>query len=315
MQNMGIWRKSMKKSLVKETNFMKKKKMHDNISGYLFLAPALISFFLFIGLPVGLSAVLAFFKYNLVNPAVFVGLDNIRHMFQDKGVLVAFGNTLKFLLILCPIHCGLGLILAFMVYKATRFQFFFRTVIYFPSIVTTASVAIAWGYIFSTDTGVINYFVRLLGGSNIPWLTNRTVVYVTIALFSFWKFIGTTFLYYYIGLQNIPDVYYEAAQIDGAGTVRSFLHITLPMLSPTIFFVIITNIVSVFQIFDEPYLLTNGGPGSATKTIAFEIYQTAFQEMNIGYGATISFALFLIILIITIIQYVGQNKWVVYDYE
>ncbi len=305
----------MKEKEIPRSRFMKKKKMHDNISGYLFLAPALISFFLFIGLPVGLSAVLSFFKYNLINPAQFVGLDNIRHMFSDKGLLVAFGNTFKFLLILCPIHCGLGLILAFLVYKATRFQFFFRTVIYFPSIVTTASVAIAWGYIFSTDTGVINYFVRLFGGSNIPWLTDRTMVYVTIALFSFWKFIGTTFLYYFIGLQNIPNVYYEAASIDGASTVKTFFHITLPLLSPTIFFVLITNIVSVFQIFDEPYLLTNGGPGSSTKTIAFEIYQTAFQEMNIGYGATISFVLFLIILAITVIQYIGQNKWVVYDYE
>ena len=116
-------------------------------------------------------------------------------------------------------------------------------------------------------------------------------------------------------MQNIPDVYYEAAQIDGAGIIQTFRHITLPLLSPTIFFVIITNIVSVFQIFDEPYLLTNGGPGTATRTIALEIYQTAFQDMNIGYGGTISFVLFLIILVITIIQFKGQNKWVVYDYE
>lgn len=296
-------------------NYAAKKKRKDTISAYIFLAPALISFALFIGLPVILSAVLSFFKYNLVNPPQFVGLENIKKMFTDKGLFTAFGNTFKFLLILCPIHCGLGMILAFMVYRAKRFQFFFRSAIYFPSIVTTASVAIAWGYLFSTDMGAINYFVRLLGGTNIPWLTDRVVVYVTIALFSFWKFIGTTFLYYFIGMQNIPDVYYEAAQIDGAGIIQTFRHITLPLLSPTIFFVIITNIVSVFQIFDEPYLLTNGGPGTATRTIALEIYQTAFQDMNIGYGGTISFVLFLIILVITIIQFKGQNKWVVYDYE
>ena len=296
-------------------NYAAKKKRKDTISAYIFLAPALISFGLFIGLPVILSAVLSFFKYNLVNPPQFVGLGNIKKMFTDKGLFTAFGNTFKFLLILCPIHCGLGMILAFMVYRAKRFQFFFRSAIYFPSIVTTASVAIAWGYLFSTDMGAINYFVRLLGGTNIPWLTDRVVVYVTIALFSFWKFIGTTFLYYFIGMQNIPDVYYEAAQIDGAGIIQTFRHITLPLLSPTIFFVIITNIVSVFQIFDEPYLLTNGGPGTATRTIALEIYQTAFQDMNIGYGGTISFVLFLIILVITIIQFKGQNKWVVYDYE
>ena len=305
----------MKKSKQTISNYAVKKKRKDTAAAYIFLAPALISFLLFVGIPVILSAVLAFFKYNLVNPAEFVGLENIRKMFGDKGLMRSFVNTFKFLLILCPIHCGLGMILAFMVYRARRFQYFFRSAVYFPSIVTTASVAIAWGYLFSTDTGAVNYFVRLLGGSNIPWLTDRVVVYVTIELFSFWKFIGTTFLYYFIGMQNIPDVYYEAAQIDGASIIQTFRHITLPLLSPTIFFVVITNIVSVFQIFDEPYLLTNGGPGSATRTIALEIYQTAFQEMNIGYGGTISFVLFLIILVITIIQYVGQNKWVVYDYE
>lgn len=281
----------------------------------MFLAPTLILFLGFILIPILLSSVLSFFKYNLITDAKFVGLDNIIKFFNDKGVMNSFGNTFKFLVILVPIHCVLGVVLAFLVYRAKRFQFFFRTAIYFPTVVTTASVALAWGYMFATDTGVINYFVRMLGGSNIPWLTNKTFVYVTIALFSFWKFIGTTFLYYFIGLQNIPDVYYEAAQIDGSSTLHTFIHVTLPLLTPTIFFVMITNIVGVFQIFDEPFLLTNGGPGSATKTVALEIYQTAFKEMNIGYGAMISFVLFLIILVITIVQYVGQNKWVVYDYE
>ncbi|MDO4273510.1 MAG: sugar ABC transporter permease [Eubacteriales bacterium] len=293
----------------------RKKARRNNVAGYMFLAPTLILFLGFILIPILLSSVLSFFKYNLITDAKFVGLDNIIKFFNDKGVMNSFGNTFKFLVILVPIHCVLGVVLAFLVYRAKRFQFFFRTAIYFPTVVTTASVALAWGYMFATDTGVINYFVRMLGGSNIPWLTNKTFVYVTIALFSFWKFIGTTFLYYFIGLQNIPDVYYEAAQIDGSSTLHTFIHVTLPLLTPTIFFVMITNIVGVFQIFDEPFLLTNGGPGSATKTVALEIYQTAFKEMNIGYGAMISFVLFLIILVITIVQYVGQNKWVVYDYE
>ena len=305
----------MKKAIKNRSNDGVRKRRKDQISASLFLAPAIISFVLFIGIPVILSGVLIFFDYNLITPPEFIGLDNIRKMLNDKGLLNSFMNTFKFLLILCPIHCGLGMILAFLVYRVNRFQYFFRSAIYFPTIVTTASVAIAWGYLFSTDTGAINYFVRLLGGTNIPWLTNRVVVYVTIALFSFWKFIGTTFLYYFIGMQNIPNGYYEAAEIDGANVLQRFRYITLPLLSPTIFFVIITNVVSVFQIFDEPYLLTNGGPGSATKTIALEIYETAFQDMNIGYGGTISFVLFLIILVITIIQFAGQKKWVVYDYE
>lgn len=294
---------------------MNMKKRKDTLSGYLFLGPTLILFLGFILIPIILSFGLSFFNYNLITAPEFVGLGNIKKMIQDKEIITAFANTFNFLLILVPLHCVLGLLLAFAVYRVKKFKFFYRTAIYFPTVVTTASVAIAWGYIFATDTGVMNYFIRLLGGTNIPWLTDRTMVYITIALFSFWKFIGTTFLYYFIGLQNIPKGYYEAAQIDGSSTLHTFFRITLPLLSPTIFFVVITNIVGVFQIFDEPYLLTKGGPGSATKTVAFEIYQIAFKEMNIGYGAMISFVLFLLILGITIVQYVGQNKWVVYDYE
>jgi multiple sugar transport system permease protein len=269
----------------------------------------------FVFLPVVLALVLSFVDYNLILDPVFVGFENITRLFRDSLTITSFRNTFRFLAILVPIHVGLGLILAYLVYKARRFQFFFRTAIYFPVVVTTAAVAIAWGFLFATDLGAINFFVRSLGGSNIPWLTNSTMVYVTIAIFSFWKFIGTTFLYYFIGLQNIPEGYYEAARIDGSGSLHTFFHITIPMLSPTIFFVMVTNIVGVFQIFDEPFLLTEGGPGAATRTVVLQIYDIAFRQMNIGYGAAISLMLFIIILVITIIQYIGQNKWVVYDYE
>ena len=178
--------------------YAKRKKRKDNIAGYLFLAPTLFLYVAFIFFPIVLELILSFFKYNLINDPEFVGLKNFMKVFTDKTTITAFQNTFKFLLILVPIHVVLGLILAYLVYKAKHCQFFFRTAIYFPSIVTTVSVAIAWGYLFATDTGAVNYFVRLLGGSNIPWLTNRYFAYVTIALFSFWKFIGTTFLYYFI---------------------------------------------------------------------------------------------------------------------
>ena len=298
-----------------KTGSLKRKKKTDNIAGYLFLAPALIGFTLFIGGPVLLAGILSFFDYNMIKTPDFVGLGNITRLLGDSLTGVSFANTFKFLVILVPIHCGLGLLLAYLVFRTRRLQFFFRSAIYFPAITTTASVAIVWGFLFSTDIGIVNYFVRLMGGENIPWMTNSSVVYATIALFSFWKFIGVTFLYYFIGLKNIPDVYYEAASIDGARPVQTFLRITLPLLTPTIFFVVVTNIIGVFQIFDEPYLLTNGGPGDATRTVALQIYETAFRQMKIGYGATISFALFLIILVITIIQFAGQRRWVNYDYE
>ena len=194
-------------------------------------------------------------------------------------------------------------------------QTVYRSILYFPTVVTTASVAIVWGYMFGTDTGVINYFVRQMGGSNVPWLTDKVMVYVTIAVFSFWKFIGTTFLYYFIGLQNIPDGYYEAAKIDGANTFQIFRKITLPLLSPTMFFVIVTNIIGVFQIFEEPFIITNGGPGTATKTVSFYIYEIAFKQVRTGYGCLVAFSIFLVILAVTIIQFAGQKRWVTYDYE
>ncbi len=289
----------------------------DTLLAYLFLSPSIIGFICFIGGPIILSFVLIFVDYNLIQPPEFIGMANIKRFLSDPQIPIVFLNTLKFLLILPIVHCAGGLVLAYLVSRV-RIKFlstFFRNSIYFPAIITTASVAIAWGYIFATDTGVLNYYVRQFGYENIRWLTDPNMAYVTIAIFSFWKFIGTTFLYYIIGLSNIPDVYYEAAQIDGASSTKTFFKITLPLLTPTMFFVIITNLIGVFQIFDEPYLLTNGGPGTATKSVAVYIYETAFRSMNIGYGATVALSLFLIILTITIIQFTVQNKWVNYGYE
>ena len=311
MKTMSV--KTNKKPL---SAFQKRKKA-DNLAGYLFLLPALIAFVLFIGGPMLLSLALSFFDYNLIQPLEFVGLKNLKRFIADPQVRIAFLNTLKFLVILVPVHCILGLLLAFAVsrVRSGRMRSVYRGVIYFPTIVTTSSVAIVWVYMFGTDTGVINYFLRQLGGSNVPWLTDKNVVYLTVALFSFWKFIGTAFLYYFIGLQNIPDVYYEAARIDGAGTRQIFLRITLPLLSPTIFFVVVTNMIGVFQIFDEPFIITGGGPGTATKTMSLYIYQIAFQQMKMGYGCTLAFSIFLVILMMTLLQFGGQKKWVTYDYE
>jgi len=302
-------------SKVKNTDIFKQKAIKDNIAGYLFLFPALTGFIIFIAIPVILSFVLSFFDYNLIATPKFLGLGNYRRVIKDPLVIKSFLNTFKFFIILVPVHAISSVLLAYFVYKAKRFKTFYRSAIYFPSIVTTASVAIAWSYMFATDTGILNYYVKMLGFSSIPWLTDSTVVYITIAIFSFWKFVGTAFLYCYIGLQNIPDVYYEASRIDGANSIQTFSKITLPLLSPTLFFVVTTLVINVFQIFDEPFFLTGGGPGTDTRTVALHIYEVAFKQMKTGLGSTISLILFIIILVITIVQFSAQKKWVVYDYE
>jgi len=295
----------------------KKRRRDDSAAAAVFLTPAMLGYALFIALPIVLVFYLSFTKYNLISAPKWTGLDNLRRFLTDPSIGPAFGNTLKFVLILVPLHLVLGLLIAYGIYciRSSRLQAIFRGVVYFPSIVTAASVAIVFSAMFSTNSGFVNYYLTRLGASPVPWLTDPGWVYVTIAIFSFWKTIGTTFLYYYIGLCNIPTGYYEAARIDGASRLQNFFRITVPLLTPTIFFVLITTCIGVFQIFDEPYFITNGGPGTATVSVGLKIYRVAFKDMNYGYGSLISAVLFLVILAITVIQFFGQKKWVVYDYE
>ncbi len=295
----------------------KKKQRGDGLVAAAFLAPAMIGFIIFIALPIILVFYLSLTDYSLIKGAEWVGIANWQRLFADPSIAPAFMNTVKFVLILVPLHVIFGLLIAYGIYsiRSKRFQTVMRGIIYFPSIVTAASVAIVFSAMFSTNNGFVNYFISQLGGSPVGWLTDQTWVYVTIAIFSFWKTIGTTFLYYYIGLCNVPDSYYEAAKIDGANSIQTFFRITLPLVTPTIFFVLVTTCIGVFQIFDEPYFITDGGPGETTVSVGLKIYRVGFNDLNFGYGSAIAVLLFVVILAITIFQLIGQKKWVVYDYE
>ena len=217
------------------------KKLRDNLAGYAFLAPALIAFFLFIGGPIISSFLLSFFDFSLVAESKFIGLQNYARLFADKITWKIVGNTFLLTAVLVIMHLIMALLLSSLIYreKSGFLRYVYRTGIYFPSILTTAAVDVAWYYIFNFDYGILNWLLGKIGVSKIPWLTSSTWVVVAIALFSLWKFVGTYFLYYLIGLQNIPVGYYEAAEIDGATRLQSFFRITLPLLSPTIFFVMI----------------------------------------------------------------------------
>ena len=299
----------------RNVTYFAKRQRRDNRDGILFLLPSLFAYIAFIGIPIVMGMGLVFMNYNLLIPPQFIGLNNIRRLMIDPQFIQVLGNTFKFFFILTPIHCVLALGLAYLV-SQIRFnpaRSVIRNIIYFPTIVTTASVAYVWRYMFGTDTGFINYYIRLLGFSNIPWMTDPVMIYVTIALFSWWKFIGTTFLYYFVGLQNIPLAYHEAARIDGAGRVQTFFKVTLPLLSPTIFFVFITNMIGVFQIFDEPFFLAPNNP--VARTLALHIYLNAFDNIRIGYASVLAMIMLFIIFTITAVQFSVQKRWVNYDYE
>ena len=293
------------------------KKKSDAVSGYLFLLPALLAFLLFIGAPMVITIVLSFFDYNMLQGSEWINFDNYIEFFKNPTSWQIIWNTFKLTLILVALHIVIALLLAFVIYKEKRgpVKYVYRTAVYLPSILTTASVAIAWYYMFNYDFGVFNWLLSQLGISGVKWLTSSSGVIVAICLFSLWKFVGTPFLYYLIGLQGIPDGYYEAAQIDGANKIQTFFHITLPMLTPTLFFVITITTINTFQIFDEPYIITNGGPGNASRTLALHVYEKAFKAYEMGYASSVSVVLFIIVLVITIILYSTQNKWVTYDVE
>ena len=293
------------------------KKKSDAVSGYLFLLPALLAFLLFIGAPMVITIVLSFFDYNMLQGSEWINFDNYIEFFKNPTSWQIIWNTFKLTLILVALHIVIALLLAFVIYKGKRgpVKYVYRTAVYLPSILTTASVAIAWYYMFNYDLGVFNWLLSQLGISGVKWLTSSSGVIVAICLFSLWKFVGTPFLYYLIGLQGIPDGYYEAAQIDGANKIQTFFHITLPMLTPTLFFVITITTINTFQIFDEPYIITNGGPGNASRTLALHVYEKAFKAYEMGYASSVSVVLFIIVLVITIILYSTQNKWVTYDVE
>ncbi|MCP4403180.1 MAG: sugar ABC transporter permease [bacterium] len=297
--------------------FFRRKAVKDFISALFFLAPALISFMIFMGIPALLTFFICFTKYNIISPMEFVGVRNFLKVSQDPQALKVVGNTVKFILVLVPAHVIVGLLLALGVSRniSNKLKYLYRTAIYFPAITTTASVAVLWGFLYHTEFGAINYYFGQIGIQPIRWLSSYQWVIPSVLIFSLWKFVGNSFLFYFIGLQNIPDSLYEAAAIDGANKMQTFFHITLPMLSPTIFFVLTINLIGVPQIFDEPFLLTKGGPGDASRTIALHIYQKAFQEYNLGYASTFALALFVIVASVTVFQFAFQKKWVNYDYE
>jgi multiple sugar transport system permease protein len=298
-----------------KTSYFSKRRKKDTRDGILFLLPAIILFLTFVGIPILMAFGLIFTNYNLLTPPRWNGINNIKRMTIDPLFFQTLGNTFKFFIIITPIHCILALGLASIVsaVRSSQLRSLYRSLIFFPTIVTTASVAIVWTYMFATDTGFINYYIRRLGFSNIPWMTDPIMIYVTIAIFSAWKFIGTTFLYYFVGLQNIPAAYQEAARIDGAGPAKTFFKITLPLLSPTIFFVFVTNMIGVFQIFDEPYFIAKNNANA--RSLALHIYLNAFDNIRIGYASALAVIMFIIILLITAVQFIVQKRWVNYDYE
>ncbi|TDF98803.1 carbohydrate ABC transporter permease [Paenibacillus piri] len=292
-----------------------REKKREALDAWIFLAPTMLLFIVFIAIPVIAAIVLGLTKYDIISPMAFTGFDNYVQAFHDPRLSVVYMNSVKYLLLLLPLHIlfGLALALAVKSLSSNFWKYVLRTFYFFPVMVTTSSVAIVWGYLLNKDFGVINYYLGKLGVESIPWLTSSFWSVPALVLFSVWKGGGQYFIFLFVGLTNIPQQLYEASKIDGAGRWRTFWSITLPLLTPTLFFVVTMGLINGLQIFDEPFLITKGGPGDSSRTINQYIYEHAFKFFDMGYASALSMTLFVIILVLTLLQFRLGKKWVHYQ--
>lgn len=290
-------------------------KKREALTAWFFLLPGFVGFTIFVFGAVAFSLGLSLFEWDMLTKPVFVGFRNFtRLLFEDKTFHLVFKNTLWFVLGTVPTRVILGLAFALILIRNIPGRTFFRAVVFLPVIIPTVAAAMVWRWIFNADFGLLNDFLYRIGVSNLPrWLSDPKWALVAIIILSVWKDVGFSTVIFMAGLQGIPAVVYEAAKLDGANSWKMFIHITLPLLSPTTFFVIVINVISSFQVFDQAYVLTGGGPGNATNTIVYYIYNNAFQWFRMGYAAAIAWVLFGVIFAATFVQFKYQRKWVYYE--
>lgn len=269
---------------------------------YLLVSPYLIFVLVFVAFPVLFCFFLTFNKWNIISPMKFIGIDNYSRLFHDRLFWKAIGNTLKFLLLHIPLQLIVSLFLAYLLNQKIRAASFFRASFFMPVIVSGVVVTILWQQLLGFDGGLINRVLMGIGIPKIGWLVNPDVAIYSIAIMATWKNVGLYVILFLVGLQTVPTQYYEAAKMEGATRWQQFYHITLPMINPTIFMVVILSTIGGFSLFIEPYIMTGGGPLNTTLSAVLYIYKQAFQYYNMGYSATLGFFYAIMIMTVVILQ-------------
>jgi multiple sugar transport system permease protein len=283
--------------------------MRQEWSAYAFLSPMFILMGIFTLFAVGFSLYLSFHQWDILNPAKpYVGLQNYRELKNDAYFRQAVKNTAYFTLGTVPLSVVLGLLIALLLNRQIRGRALFRTLFYLPVVTPLIVSGLIWKWVLDGDFGLLNYYLGKIGISPQLWLSNPSLAMPSVIMVSVWATVGFTMLVYLAGLQAIPQEYYEAAAVDGAGGWKQFRHITLPLLAPSTFFVTVYLIISSFQVFDQIFVMTNGGPLRATTTVVYYIWQAGFQQFTMGYASAMAYGLFAIIFVFTIIQVVIYNR-------
>ncbi|MCU0411627.1 MAG: sugar ABC transporter permease [Bacteroidetes bacterium] len=283
-------------------------------AAWLFLAPALTAIGIFFVIPVLGALVLSFTDFDIyaladLGMVRFVGMENYLRILDTPLFWTALKNTFYFVLVGGPLSVAVSLGTALMLNsKLARFKTLFRTIYFLPVVTSLVAVAVVWRYLYHPADGLLNHLLSWFGIGMIDWLGDPTYAMPAIILMAVWKNFGYNMLIFIAGLQNIPDDLYEAAHLDGAGWWRQFVDITLPMLAPTTVFVVMITVIGYFQLFAEPYVMTQGGPLYATTSVVLLMYEQGFRWWNMGHAAAIAFILFAIILIFTLAQIALQRR-------
>ncbi|MWV42173.1 ABC transporter permease subunit [Paenibacillus sp. HJL G12] len=296
---------------------MASKRLHNfksYVPGTMFILPAFVLFAVFIFIPLIYGFVMSFTDYGGFNmKSNFIGFDNYSKLFHDDYFLISLKNNFIYTLLFVPLTMLLALLAAIALNNVLHLRKYLRMAFYFPQITSMVSIAIVWGLLLNPISGPINQMLKAIGISNPPeWLMSSSWALLAIVLVAVWKSFGYYMIILLAGIQGIPTHLYESAKLDGASKFQQFLYITLPSLSPTLFMVLILTIINSFQVFDLVSVMTNGGPGRSTNVLVFRIYQEAFMNYRMGYAAAMSTVLFLIIMIISLIQFKLEKKWVTY---
>ncbi len=286
----------------------------ETTAAYGFLLPNLIGFAIFTFFPVVAALFISLTDWDLLQAPTWVGLENYRTLFTDPLFGQVLKNTALYVLGTVPLQMALALLVALALNQRIPGQLFFRTAYFMPVVASTVAVALVWRWIFNYDFGLLNSFLYMIGIQDPPnWLGSTRWALVSIIIMSIWQQVGYSMVLFLAGLQGVPQQLYEAAEIDGAGSWGRFVYITLPMLSPTTFFILIIGIINSFQVFDQALIMTQGGPANATNTIVYHIYRNAFQFFKMGYASAMAWVLFAIIFVVTLLQFRVQRRWVNYD--
>lgn len=283
-----------------------------NLWAAAFLAPSAIPLIAFVIVPMFRAAWTSLHQWNLISPATWVGLDNYRELLTDTRTLKAFWHTLYYVLGVLPLTLVGGLFIALALNRAFRGRALLRGIYFLPVVTSWIAVAIVWRWLLNPSVGIVNSFLSALGIDGPGWWTDPSWAMPSIILASAWKDLGFVMVLLLAGLQTIPTDVVEAALLDGAGWWRRLWSITLPLLSPQIFFVVVISLINGFQVFDQVYAMTGGGPAGASEVVVQRIYDLTFRYSQAGLASALSMLLFAVILIVTIVQIKGEKRWVSY---